>query len=156
MKNLTCRLASFVLAMAMMISVLGTAAFASEIEETTVTPRVHYDFDIGNLTVSEGDAVFYTRYGYGFSVNTEGLNHDSFKITFKTEGSSVNLTVALVTMDNYTNGNYDIYVATSNVTGAGNKTVKFNDLAQGTYVIRWVNSGTGTINVKNAHLDSSY
>lgn len=156
MKNLMCRLASFVLAMAMMISMMGTTAYAAEIEDTTVTPRVHYDFNIGNLSVEEGESTFYTRYGYGFSVNTEGLDHDSFQITFKTEGPSVNLTIALVTMDNYVNEQYDTYVATSNVTGAGNQTINFDDLAQGTYVIKWINSGKGTISVKNAHLDSSY
>lgn len=156
MKNLKCRLTSFALAMAMIISMMGTTAYAAEVEDTTVTPRVHYDFNIGDLTVEEGGYVFYTRWGYGFSVNTEGYNHDSFEITFKTEGSSVNLTVALVTMDNYANEQYDTYVATSTVTGAGNKTVNFNDLPQGTYVIKWINSGKGTISVKDAHLDSSY
>lgn len=156
MKNLKCRLSAFVLAMAMMISMMATTTYAAEIEDTTVTPRVHYDFNIGNLSVAEGDYTFYTRYGYGFTVNTEGYNHDSFHITFKTEGPSVNLTVALVTMDNFVNDQYDTYVATVNVTGAGDKTANFNDLAQGTYVIKWINNGKGTISVKNAHLDSSY
>lgn len=118
--------------------------------------RIHYDYDIPDFSLSGYEVAYTTRYGYGFTVSTEGLNHDDFDITFYATGSSVNLTVAVITLDNYVNGNYNTYVQSQTVYGAGSKSISFNNLAYGTYVIKWQNNNGSTINITDANLSTSY
>jgi hypothetical protein len=122
----------------------------------TNSPMVHYNYNIPNFYLVSGETAFTTRRGYGFDVSTEGLNHNDFDITFYASGSSVNLTLAVLTLDNYVNGNYNTYVQSKTVYGAGSKEVNFYDLDYGTYVIKWINNNSYQVNISSANLSTSY
>ena len=156
---------------AAMLSTIGAGISASAAEETTtpadegiillevgntITPRIHYDYDIPDFSLSRGETAYTTRYGYGFDVSTEGLNHNDFDITFYATGSSVNITLAVLTLEDYINGNFNSYVQSKTVTGAGSKTVNFYNLSYGTYVIKWCNNSSSSVSISNANLSTSY
>lgn len=146
--------------------VMGVTASAAEDTptpgDTSITiggnepSRIHYDYDIPDFYLSGYEVAYTTRYGYGFTVSTEGLNHNDFDITFDVSGSAVNLTLAVLTLDNYVNGNYNTYVQTKYVYGSGSKEVNFYDLDYGTYVIKWINNNGYQANISNANLSTSY
>lgn len=60
-----------------------------------------------------------------------------------------------MTLENYTN-NVNSYVASKTITGSGSKTINFNNLDYGTYVIVWHNNGSAQINISSANLSTSY
>lgn len=118
--------------------------------------EVHYDYDIPNFSLKSDETAFTTRYGYGFDVSKEGLNHNDFDITFTLSGKNPEITVAILTKESFESGNYDSHIASKTVTGTGAKEVNFYNLAEGTYVIKWYNNGTETISFRNVNLSTSY
>lgn len=147
----------FALMMTAAIMLIGTdKTIVKAADDYAAEPRIHYEYDIPNFTLDINERAYTTRYGYGFDVSTEGLNHNDFDLTFKVEGSGVKLKIAVLTLDNYVNGLNTTYYMTKTVTGAGTKSVSFNDLEYGKYVIKWINTGSSSLSVKNAHLSTSY
>lgn len=142
--------------MAATVMVIGAGQTSVEASEEVTQPRIHYDYNIPDFSLEKGEKAFTTRYGYGFDVSNEGLNHNDFDLTFKVEGNKVKLKIGILTMSDYVNGRTASYYRTASVDGAGTTTVNFNNLDQGTYVIKWVNVGSERIDIKNANLNTSY
>ncbi len=150
------RFFSMLLVATMVVGACFTTASAAAPDDGQVEPRIHYEYDIDDFTLSAGEVAFTRRYGLGFDVSTEGLNHNAFTLSFYITGDPVKLEVSIMTMENYVDGNYDKVVKTETVYGAGQTSVTFDHLAQGTYVFKWDNVGTGKIAISKAHISSSY
>lgn len=151
------RFFSLLLVATMVVGACFTTASAAAPDGGQAEPRLHYEYDISDFSLAPGEIAYTTRHGYGFDVSTEGLNHNDFDLTFKTEGAAVNLTISLLTLSDYVNGNYNNVIESINVIGARtNNEESFFNLAYGTYVIKWENTGNKTLYVSNAHLSTSY
>lgn len=168
MKKFGSLLLAFVLVFSMCIPVSAAELETDEYDATTIVateygneeggiqPRVSYNHPIPDFTLISGERAFTTRWGYGFTISNEGYNHDDIDLTFSVNGEAVNLKISLLTMESYSNGNYDITVKTETVTSAGSKTVSFNNLDYGTYVVMWDNIGEKVISITGARLKTSY
>lgn len=166
------KLLAFVLASLMCVGLACPAQAASDDEisdgnisipvtdansgESEIQPRVSYDHPISDFTLSAGEQAFTTRWGYGFTISNEGYNHNDIDLSFAVNGAAVNLKIAVLTMESYSNENYDISVKSETITSAGSKKVSFNNLDYGTYVIMWQNIGEKQINISGARLTTSY
>lgn len=151
------RFFSMLLVATMVVGACFTTASAAAPDDGQVEPRIHYEYDIPDFSLEPGEIAYTTRYGYGFDVSTEGLNHNDFDLTFKTEGAAVDLTISLLTLSDYIHGNYDNELESINVIGARTENKEsFLNLSNGTYVIKWENTGSKTLYVSNAHLSTSY
>lgn len=168
MKKFGSLLLAFVLVLSVCIPVSAAELETDEYDATTIVateygneeggiqPRVSYNHPIPNFTLVVGERAFTTRWGYGFTVSNEGYNHNDIDLTFAVNGAAVNLKIAVLTMESYSNGNYDITVKSETVTSAGSKTVSFNNLDYGTYVVMWENIGEKPIGITGAKLTTSY
>lgn len=166
------RLISFVLCLVTVFS-LANVCYATSYEEDSdgntsipmtdahngkaeIQPRTSYDHPIPDFKLVAGERAFTTRWGYGFTISNDGLDHDDIDLTFSVNGEAVNLEIAVMTMESYSNGYYDTTVKSETITSAGSKTISFNNLAYGTYVVKWQNIGEKEISVTNARLKTSY
>ncbi len=133
----------------------GIPVTGANIGESEIQPRVSYDHPISDFSLVADEQAFTTRWGYGFTISKEGLNHNDIDLSFAVNGAAVNLKIAVLTMESYSNKHYDTTVRSQTITSAGSKKVSFDDLDFGTYVIMWENIGEKNISITGARLTTS-
>lgn len=106
--------------------------------------------EISDFSLDAGESAFTTCWGYGIIIDDEKSNHNDIGLTFAVNGSAVNLKISLLTMEDYLNMRYDSARKSETVTYAGYKTVSFNNLDSGTYVLMWEQTGTSPIQITGA------